>query len=648
MAACFEKTWLEAAVASFLPEARQIMLGEREFDPFTQSVLAAELPVDWRALYPEKVPVEAGHLEWEKNLRLADALKLWLGRPAPRSSRTAKTRSLAQIAKNLGLEWEGVQKTAARKGSVRDRSRKGSEVPRWWPQVVVPEAARDEAREIFDGLGVKASAAAVCCPAGTANVTIKSWPTALFGEILAWLERERGVRAILLGHISERETLAAVQSHAQTAGANPVLWEGRGGEMALVAGLIAESRFYLGNDTGALHLAAALGRPAVSIFGGGHWPRFKPLARRSAVVVQPLPCFGCGWNCLFKDAPCVREIPVEAVQSALEWLLSDEGNEESEVVVRDAISSQGLALIAGAVAALGSPSPERKEATASPAQVTELLQNLDFSEKDRAARLQTIEVQGEEISRLQAEVERWLKESGQLWPKLNEAKNARDELAIETQNLRLLFAGSEEDRAARLRVIEEQSTEIVRLQKETDRWLREAQELWPKLDLARNERALVVAQMEELRRHFAQSEADRAARLEVIEAQSLEIARLHQETDRWLGEAQELWPKLQAATKDREVATAELAELREHFAKSEADRAARLEVIEAQAREIARLHQETDRWLGEAQRQGEGNARLQAAYSSLEAELNQLQRDCAAIESHWKARALKTVHLWPR
>jgi hypothetical protein len=89
---------------------------------------------------------------------------------------------------------------------------------------------------------------------------------------------------------------------AKTGAPKPPVWLGHDGEIPLLAALLAQCRFYLGHDTGAMHLAAALGRPVIGIFGGGHWPRFRPVGRQVASVVQPLPCFGCNWDCHFGDA----------------------------------------------------------------------------------------------------------------------------------------------------------------------------------------------------------------------------------------------------------------------------------------------------------------------------------------------------------
>ena len=88
----------------------------------------------------------------------------------------------------------------------------------------------------------------------------------------------------------------------------------------------------------------------------------------------------------------------------------------------------------------------------------------------------------------------------------------------------------------------------------TMRWQRENAQL-------REENTQLAAQLADLRRHFDESEADRAARLKVIEEQGGRLGTMEAE---------------------RNDLAAQLADLRRHFDESEADRAARLEVIQEQ------------------------------------------------------------------
>ncbi|MBE7212880.1 MAG: polysaccharide pyruvyl transferase family protein, partial [Gluconacetobacter diazotrophicus] len=407
VAACPEQTWLESAVAAFLPAARQVCLGPGLTDPVLRAALDGVLPVDWGAIYPHRIPVGPDDHQWEQNLSLAGAL---LGR----------------------------------------------EAPRWWPVVQVPVSARARAEEILAGAGLAAGQFVACAAAGTANVSIKGWPAEAYGETLAWLEKGHGVRALLIGHVAERAVLETVREAARRQGADPALWLGEDGEMPVVAALLDATRFYFGNDTGALHLAAALGRPLVAVFGGGTWPRFRPVAARARTVVQPLPCFGCAWDCHFVDAPCVRTISVDSVRRALQEIL--DGAEGSVVVEADGLDAGARALID----------------TATP--------HLRFLRTDSADRLrQTVEL---------------ARQAGELSERLQTSDADRDARQDQVEELTALLATSEADRQARQDQVEELTTLLET--SETDRQARQDQ-------------------VEELTALLATSEADRQARQDQVE-----------------------------------------------------------------------------------------------------------------------------------
>ena len=443
VAACTEQTWLEAAVGAFLPGVRQISFGSRLIDPLARAALEEVVPVDWSAIYPKRVPVEPAEREWEKNLRLAGALL-------------------------------------------------GSEAPRWWPVAHVPAESADQAAGILAEAGLSREKFVVCAAAGTANVPIKHWSAQSYAETVAWLEHERGLRAMLIGHVSEREHLETVRDAARQAGANPALWLGKDGEMPVVAGLLEAGRFYFGNDTGALHLAAALGKPVVSVFGGGTWPRFQPVARRSMTIVQPLPCFGCAWDCFYVDAPCVRTISPASVRRALEQFLQDDADGQTVFQVED-LDPAARALIAAATPRLRF---QREDSVARLRQATELTELLRISEADRNARLGQVE---------------------QLTDQLEGSEADRDARQVQIVELTRLLKASEADRDARGR----QVTELLPLLKvsEADRDARGRQvtELLPLLKVSEADRSSRQAQVQELAELLKVSELDRNARQVQIE-----------------------------------------------------------------------------------------------------------------------------------
>lgn len=98
--------------------------------------------------------------------------------------------------------------------------------------------------------------------------------------------------------------------------------------------LIAGAHFLLGNDSGAGHIAAAVGTTAVVVTGGGHWGLCYPYApsvgsvlKMPVVVSHPMPCFGCDWICAYTSRqdqpfPCIEKISIDAVNQTLERVLT--------------------------------------------------------------------------------------------------------------------------------------------------------------------------------------------------------------------------------------------------------------------------------------------------------------------------------------
>ena len=87
--------------------------------------------------------------------------------------------------------------------------------------------------------------------------------------------------------------------------------------------LVSLCRVYIGNDTGATHIAAALGKRIVVIFGSSDSKVWHPWGTEYRLIKSDLSCIPCpGYFCLHYDEPrCIRSIPVEPVLQAVESLL---------------------------------------------------------------------------------------------------------------------------------------------------------------------------------------------------------------------------------------------------------------------------------------------------------------------------------------
>ncbi|MBI5015006.1 MAG: glycosyltransferase family 9 protein [Deltaproteobacteria bacterium] len=151
----------------------------------------------------------------------------------------------------------------------------------------------------------------------------QQWPAEAFAAAGAALGA-RG-KVFVFGSPAEREL---VQEIARRAGATPV-WDLPLGRLPAA---LASVNLLVANNSGPLHLAAAVGTPTVSVMGPTDPVRFWPLGPRNRVLRLGLPCSPCGrGRCA--PHPCLRGIPVEAVLEAVaETLVGIAGRELGEVV----------------------------------------------------------------------------------------------------------------------------------------------------------------------------------------------------------------------------------------------------------------------------------------------------------------------------
>lgn len=152
----------------------------------------------------------------------------------------------------------------------------------------------------------------------------KTWAAGNFARVIEHLAA-RGLRAVAVAAPGERAIVGAVCERARS---HVVSFT----DLALteLAALAARARFFVGNDSGVAHIAAALGVPQVVVFGSsnvGHWRPWS--IAPSEVVREEMPCAPCpGYTCAEFDAPeCIRRVAVERVTAAIERVLRqvDEG-----------------------------------------------------------------------------------------------------------------------------------------------------------------------------------------------------------------------------------------------------------------------------------------------------------------------------------
>lgn len=155
----------------------------------------------------------------------------------------------------------------------------------------------------------------------------RAWHSDRFANLAAALHSRGGARFVILAGPGEEALV-----HAVTLGLPADAWTATPPEsgLRLSAALLERSALFVGNDSGPMHLAAALGVPTLGIFGPGRTANTAPVGGRGPVAVlsRDYPCSPCRQAFFTECSPapsgkpfCLEEItPDEVTRAALDLL----------------------------------------------------------------------------------------------------------------------------------------------------------------------------------------------------------------------------------------------------------------------------------------------------------------------------------------
>lgn len=183
------------------------------------------------------------------------------------------------------------------------------------PSLEVPWEQMEEVRQKF-GLTPEAGPWAGLNP-GAEYGPAKRWPAERFVEAALALGRRTPCRWIVFGGAGDRELAEQVLRGLRGAGGKEALNLAGKTSLRELAAALKICTLVLTNDTGPMHLAAAVGAPVVAIFGSTSpeltGPVFSP---RAQIVRQPVPCAPCFLRECPIDLRCLRGIPSRSVVEA--------------------------------------------------------------------------------------------------------------------------------------------------------------------------------------------------------------------------------------------------------------------------------------------------------------------------------------------
>ena len=158
----------------------------------------------------------------------------------------------------------------------------------------------------------------VFAPSANYGVT-KEWPESAFAEVALRLRDEEGLVPVFIGSVSAAERERAGSLATRTRGIDI---SGRT-DLPTLAAVFAAARLFIGNDSGPMHLAAAVGTPTVGIFGSTS-PEWTAPRGSSVRVVGPAPaaCSPCFRKTCPFDRECLTGIGPDVVLGAARTLLA--------------------------------------------------------------------------------------------------------------------------------------------------------------------------------------------------------------------------------------------------------------------------------------------------------------------------------------
>lgn len=181
----------------------------------------------------------------------------------------------------------------------------------------VDPAQRARAEETLCRAGARGRALRVAVAPGAAYGTAKCWPASRYATLADRLIADFGADVILFGTAGERAEAEKISAAMRR---RPVTLVGET-PIGDLPGLLAACHLFIGNDSGAMHVAAAVGLPVVAIFGPTNPAGTAPATPRLRLVQQQVSCSPCFLRRCPVDHRCMTRIAVDLVyEAARPWM----------------------------------------------------------------------------------------------------------------------------------------------------------------------------------------------------------------------------------------------------------------------------------------------------------------------------------------
>lgn len=185
----------------------------------------------------------------------------------------------------------------------------------------VSEASRQRAEEFLAQFSVRSNSLRIAIGAGASYGSAKCWPPPRFADVANRLQAENDADVILFGTAAEAAVTRAISSELR----QPPIDLTEKTAIGDLPALLSQCHLFIGNDSGAMHVAAGVGLPVVAVFGPTDPRGTAPVTPRCTIVQRKPYCSPCFLRHCPTDHRCMSALTPEMVEAAVKpWLATAE------------------------------------------------------------------------------------------------------------------------------------------------------------------------------------------------------------------------------------------------------------------------------------------------------------------------------------
>jgi heptosyltransferase-2 len=179
-------------------------------------------------------------------------------------------------------------------------------------RLLISHAARASAEATMQRAGARENAWRCAIAPGASYGAAKCWPPERFALLADRLVSDCGADVIFFGTPGEKEIAERICTSMKSRAISLV------GQTSMrdLAAMFASCSIFIGNDSGAMHVAAAAGLPVIGIFGSTDPEGTSPVAEKFKLIREPVSCSPCFLRRCPVDHRCMTRITMDSVFTA--------------------------------------------------------------------------------------------------------------------------------------------------------------------------------------------------------------------------------------------------------------------------------------------------------------------------------------------